>query len=115
MSHQLIYSELTQAKETDPMNRFLSILNRILKNLRFLRRWRRVVMFLASVCVFVTTYNLILPAISVDKNNVGNVSGLYLDDADSTNDDQDTPDEPVSDGITIQEPKIHMQKTPNSN
>lgn len=71
-------------------------------------------MFLASVCVFVTTYNLILPAISVDKNNVGNVSGLYLDDADSTNDDQDTPDEPVSDGITIQEPKIHMQKTPNS-
>ena len=71
-------------------------------------------MFLASVCVFVTTYNLILPAISVDKNNVGNVSGLYLDDADSTNDNQDTPDEPVSDGITIQEPKIHMQKTPNS-
>ena len=72
-------------------------------------------MFLASVCVFVTTYNLILPAISVDKNNVGNVSGLYLDDVDSTNDDQATPDEPISDGKTIQEPKIHMQKTPNSN
>ena len=72
-------------------------------------------MFLASVCVFVTTYNLILPAISVEKNNVGNVAGLYLDDADINNGNQDTSDEPASDGEMTHDTTIHMQKTTNGN
>ena len=63
------------------MNRVLSSIKKILKDRRFLRRWRYFVTFLASVCVFVTTYNLILPAISVEKDNAENVSGLYLEDA----------------------------------
>ena len=44
--------------------------------------------------MFVTTYNLILPAISVEKDNAENVSGLYLEDAESIDDDQNTLAEP---------------------
>ena len=44
--------------------------------------------------MFVTTYNLILPAISVEKDNAENVSGLYLEDAEGIDDDQNTLAEP---------------------
>ena len=65
------------------MNRLLLFyINSILKNKRRIRQWRRVVTALAAVIVFCTTYALILPAISVEKNNTEKVSGLYVDDAD---------------------------------
>ena len=64
------------------MNRLLLFyINSILKNKRRIRQWRRVVTALAAVIVFCTTYALILPAISVEKNNTEKVSGLYVDDA----------------------------------
>ena len=94
------------------MNRFLSILNRILKNLRFLRRWRRFVLFWASVCVFVTTYHLILPAISVEKDNVDNVSGLYLEDAEEIGEDQYPNTKPTLDDIVTDAPIVQYAGNP---
>lgn len=64
------------------MNSFIALLKRILENRRLLRKWRRTFTFLASVVVFVTSYMMILPAISVEKNKTESVSGIYLEDAD---------------------------------
>ena len=58
-------------------------------------------MFLASVCVFITTYNLILPAISVEKDKADSVSGLYLEDAEEIDEAQSTHAEHIADDIFI--------------
>lgn len=92
------------------MNRVLSSIKKILKDRRFLRRWRYFVTFLASVCVFVTTYNLILPAISVEKDNAENVSGLYLEDAEGIDDDQNTLAEPDLDDMVTDVPIVQTQE-----
>ena len=92
------------------MNRVLPSIKKILKDRRFLRRWRYFVTFLASVCVFVTTYNLILPAISVEKDNAENVSGLYLEDAEGIDDDQNTLAEPDLDDMVTDAPIVQTQE-----
>ena len=97
------------------MNRFISILNRILKDRLLLRRWRRTVTLLASVVVFVTTYMLILPAISVEKENVESVSGIFLDDAEVVDDDQYTHKDPVLDDIETDAPVVHIREAQNEN
>ena len=92
------------------MNRVLASINKILKDRRFLRRWRYFVTFLASVCVFITTYNLILPAISVEKDNAENVSGLYLEDAESIDNKQNTLAEPDLDDEVTDAPIVQTQE-----
>ena len=88
------------------MNRVLASINKILKDRRFLRRWRYFVTFLASVCVFVTTYNLILPAISVEKDTAENVSGLYIEDAEVVENNQNMQAEPASDDEVTDAPLV---------
>ncbi len=95
------------------MNHLINCLNRILKDRRLLRRWRYFVTFLASVCVFITTYNLILPAISVEKDNAESVSGLYLEDAEDIDNDQYTHAEPVPDDEVTDAPTVDMQEGSN--
>ena len=58
-------------------------------------RWRYIATALAAVCVFVTTYALILPAITIEKSNSDEVSGMYLDTAE-TPDVVETPDSTIS-------------------
>ena len=45
-----------------------NLFNAYIRNSRFRRFWRRVVSVLACVVVFVTTYALIMPAITIGKN-----------------------------------------------
>lgn len=44
-----------------------------------MRRWRRVVTAMAAVVVFITTYALILPAITLDDNSASDQEGLSLE------------------------------------
>ena len=57
-------------------------------------------MFWASVCVFITTYMLILPAISVEKDKTDNVSGLYLENAEDIDEKHYMNDETDSETVT---------------
>ena len=68
-------------------------------------------MFCASVCVFVTTYNLILPAISVEKDKTDNVSGLYLEDVEVINEHQVTNAESVLDNAATDSSTAKTQET----
>ena len=61
------------------MNRLLYWLNIIVKKRRELRRWHRIVMVLAAIITFTTTYALILPAITVEKDRTAEVGGMYLE------------------------------------
>ena len=56
-------------------------LNRIIRKHKAMKRWQRIVTVLAAVMTFVTTYALILPAITVEKNTAEDVGGMYLDAA----------------------------------
>ena len=53
--------------------------NSLIKKRRELKRWQRVVTVLAAVITFATTYALILPAITVERDNTGDVGGMYLE------------------------------------
>lgn len=68
-------------------------------------------MFLASVCVFITTYNLILPAISVEKDKADSVSGLYLEDAEEIDENQYTHVDPAFDNVVTDVPVV--QRAPD--
>ena len=65
------------------------------------------------LCVFITTYNLILPAISVEKDNAENVSGLYLEDAEVIDNDQHPHAEPVPDYEVTDAPIVEIQEGSN--
>ena len=54
-------------------------LNSIINKHKALKRWKRVVTVLAAIMTFVTTYALILPAITVERNKVEDVGGMYLE------------------------------------
>ena len=56
-------------------------LNRIIRKHKAMKRWQRIVTVLAAIMTFVTTYALILPAITVEKNTAEDVGGMYLDAA----------------------------------
>ena len=64
------------------MGRLLSWFNMIIKKRRELKRWQRVVTVLAAMITFATTYALILPAITVEKDTAAHVGGMYLEHED---------------------------------
>ena len=45
---------------------------------RKLKRWQKAVSVMAAVVVFVTTYALILPAITLDKDTASGQSGIEI-------------------------------------
>lgn len=98
-------NQLARYNKTEPMNHFLNCLNKILKDRRLLRRW--------LLCVFITTYNLILPAISVEKDNAENVSGLYLEDAEVIDNYQHPHAEPIPDDEVTDAPIVDIQEGSN--
>ena len=65
------------------MKRLLVWLDRIMKKRKELKRWQRVVTVLAAVITFATTYALILPAITVERDNTEEVAGMYLEQRDT--------------------------------
>ena len=63
------------------MKQLMKWLNLIIKKQKKLKRWQRVLTVLASVLIFATTYALILPAITVERDSTEDVGGIYLTDA----------------------------------
>ena len=63
------------------MRRLINWFNILIKKRKELKRWQRIVTVLAAVITFATTYALILPAITVEKDNTGEVAGMYLEKA----------------------------------
>ena len=61
------------------MRRLINWFNILIKKRKELKRWQRIVTVLAAVITFFTTYALILPAITVEKDNTGEVAGMYLE------------------------------------
>lgn len=59
---------------------------RIITRHKALKRWKRIVTVLAAIMTFATTYALILPAITVEKNGAGEVGGMYLEQTESLDD-----------------------------
>ena len=68
------------------MDRLLSWLNMLIKKRRVFRRWQRIVIVLAAIITFATTYALILPAITVERDNTENVGGMYLEQEEAQED-----------------------------
>lgn len=61
-------------------------LERIITRHKALKRWKRIVTVMAAIMTFATTYALILPAITVEKNGAGEVGGMYLEQTESLDD-----------------------------
>ena len=64
-----------------------------LENHRKLSRWKKVVSIMAALVVFVTTYALILPAITVDKESSTPDKGIYLEGSEGETYEQEEDDE----------------------
>ena len=68
---------------------------------RRLKRWQRVVSLLAAVVVFATTYALVLPAITLDKETASTQAGIEVaaseNDSDSEGTVYDAEEEPAAD------------------
>ena len=57
------------------------ILTQLLRDSRHKTRWRILSTVMAAVVVFVTTYSLILPAITLEENAAHTMDGLFLEPA----------------------------------
>ena len=68
------------------MNRLLSWFNILIKKRRELKRWQRIVTVLAAMITFVTTYALILPAITVEREHTDEVAGMFLEQEEAQDD-----------------------------
>jgi hypothetical protein len=68
------------------MNRLLSWFNILIKKRRKLKRWQRIVTVLAAMITFVTTYALILPAITVEREHTDEVAGMFLEQEETQDD-----------------------------
>ena len=60
------------------MNFFNKMAEKFLTANRRLKKWQRVVSVLAAVVVFVTTYALVLPAITLDKETASTQAGMEI-------------------------------------
>ena len=61
------------------MGRLIKWFNIIIKKQKGANRWQKVVTVMAAMITFATTYALILPAITVEKNSTEEVGGMYLE------------------------------------
>ena len=61
------------------MNFLREILQNILKSNKLNKAWRWTATFLAAVVVFVTTYSLILPAITMESTTAESMPGIFME------------------------------------
>lgn len=60
------------------MDFFNKMADMFIKANRRLKRWQRVVSALSAIVVFITTYSLVLPAITLDKDTASTQSGMEI-------------------------------------
>ena len=61
------------------MKRLFFWLDKLINKQKELKRWKRIVTVLAAILTFATTYALILPAITVERNRTDEIGGMYLE------------------------------------
>ena len=61
------------------MKRLFIWLDKLINKQKELKRWKRIVTVLAAILTFATTYALILPAITVERNRTDEIGGMYLE------------------------------------
>ena len=61
------------------MKRLFIWLDKLIKKQKELKRWKRIVTVQAATLIFATTYALILPAITVERNRTDEIGGMYLE------------------------------------
>ena len=85
------------------MKRIIVWLNLLIKKNKKMKRWQRIVTVMAAIITFVTTYALILPAITVEREAVDDVGGLYLEEAvDPVEQMEDIPEEDALIPVSVQ-------------
>ena len=85
------------------MKRIIVWLNLLIKKNKKMKRWQRIVTVMAAIITFVTTYALILPAITVEREAVDDVGGMYLEEAvDPVEQMEDTPEEDALIPVSVQ-------------
>ena len=85
------------------MKRIIVWLNLLIKKNKKMKRWQRIVTVMAAIITFVTTYALILPAITVEREAVDDVGGMYLEEAvDPVEQMEDIPEEDALIPVSVQ-------------
>ena len=80
-----------------------------LKNLRLLKsRYKKLVVAVAIVVVFITTYALILPAITLDQNTAGQQAGIEVAESASSEETEAEPE--AEDGTQIETDNSEQDK-----
>ena len=92
------------------MKRLFGWLNIIIKKRKELKRWQRIVTALAAVITFATTYALILPAITVERDNTEDIAGMYLEQKEAQ-DDLFLENALEFTGFSIEEININTQRS----
>ena len=72
------------------MNFIDKMVDRFMKINRRMKRWRRVVSVMAAVVVFVTTYMLILPAITLDSDTASTQAGMEIESSENETQNEET-------------------------
>ena len=74
------------AEKRNSMKRLINWFTILIKRRKELKRWQRIVTVLAAMITFATTYALILPAITVERDRTEEVAGMYLEQEENRND-----------------------------
>ena len=94
------------------MKKYLRILQEfLLTHLTWDKKWRRVVSAMAMVVVFITTYALILPAITLEKEKGKPEQGVYLDQMErgsTASLQQNSSKQPATDSVQDTEGKTYL-------
>ena len=72
------------------MNFIDKMVERFIKLNRRMKRWQRVVSVMAAVVVFATTYALVLPAITLDKDTATTQAGIEIAASENESDEAGT-------------------------
>ena len=94
------------------MNFIDKMVEQFMKVNRRMKRWQRVVSVLAAVVVFVTTYSLVLPAITLDRDTASTQAGIEVAaseneaESDGTVYEAEPEEEPEPEAVeeTVEEP-----------
>ena len=71
------------------MNFVEKLIERFITANKRLKRWQRVVSVLSAIVVFITTYSLVLPAITIDKETASTQAGMEIAAASENEPDSD--------------------------
>ena len=90
------------------MNFIDKMINRFIKMNKRLKRWQRAVSILSAVVVFITTYTLVLPAITLDKETASTQAGMEI----AASENEPSSDGTVYEAETEEEPEAETAEEP---